>query len=368
MSNFQARLKFYNGINTAYSENYTCLRIANQEKKPDSTKLVYDSYDIFNKSAGDIWVSAKLGRVSELRNNQVDALVNALKPSDNAYQIIIEELEEAKNNFVLVYNAYYETDKTAKELIDGFVCLDKDFEEIIRTCLTSSCVAFADSDLEKVANIYLYYLDVYEKYTLMQIYQDLLEQLSNSLTSHGRKSYYYDTPKNPLVKKLSREEILDYIRVTATVFCDKEDALTKSHKELTKAYKKGAKKTTDMYEAVSEVNRLTSETSNAGTLSSIAEEMFDFATALELRLESANTDSNDSALSHFLEKLNDFINGVDVFGTEKFAVNEIYIHQYEIDYLNFLFNLLQTTPEKVKAEHSVTELGKAQTKAKQKGE
>lgn len=373
MSNFQARLKFYNGINTAYSANYTCLRIADQETpfEPEAGK-VYTGADIFDKKPSDRWVSKKLDVVASVRNTKVSALNEALSTNDESYQIIMDEYETAKNNFILVYNTYYETDKKLEEVVDGFKILDKDFDEMIRTCLTSACVAFADQDLENVVGVYLYYLDVYEKYTLMRIYRDLMEELSRSLTSGGRKSYSYDNPTNPLVKKLSREQILDYIRVTATVFCDQEDALKKSHKALTKAYRAGARRSTDMYEAVNEVNRLTTETSNAGTLSSIAEELFDFATALELRLESANTDDGLTSFSKFMEKVNDFMSGVDVFGKEDFKVDEIYVHQYELDYMKFLFHLLQTSPKKVREAHSVEEIKRATDKAKeqnkQKGE
>ena len=368
MSNFQARLKFYNGINTAYSANYICLRIADQEPpfEPEPGK-VYGRNDIFNKSASESWVSSKLRSVANIRNEKISALCDALSPNDESYKIIIEEYETAKNNFLTVYNAYYETDKKLEEIIDGFKILDKDFDEMIRTCLTSACVAFSDPDLEKVVGVYLYYLDVYEKYTLMRIYRDLIEQLSSSLNNYGRKSFSYDKPYNPLIKTLSREQILDYIKVAATVFCDQEDALKKANKDLTKAYKFGAKKSSDIYESVSEVNRLTTEVSQLGTLSSIAEELFDFATALEHRLESANTDSL-TPFSRFMEKVNDFISGVDVFGSEKFEVNEIYIHQYELDYMKFLFHLLQTSPKKVREEHSAEELKKSTEKAKEKGE
>ncbi|MBQ4541597.1 MAG: hypothetical protein IJA23_01955 [Clostridia bacterium] len=373
MSNFQARLKFYNGINTAYSANYTCLRIADQETpfEPEAGK-VYTRADVFDKKPSDRWIAKKLDVVASARNTKIAALNDALSPNDESYRIIVEEHENAKNNFLLVYNAYYETDKKLEEIVDGFKILDKDFDEMIRTCLTSACVAFTDPLLEKVVEVYLYYLDVYEKYTLMKTYRDLIGEISNSLTGSGRKSYTYDKPANPLVKKLSREQILDYIKVTATVFCDQEDALKRSNKALTKAYKNGAKRSTDMYEAVNEVNRLTTETSNAGTLSSIAEELFDFATALELRLESANTDDGLTSFSKFMEKVNDFISGVDVFGKEQFKVNEIYVHQYELDYMKFLFHLLQTSPKKVREAHSAEELRRSTDKAKeqnkQKGE
>ena len=373
MINFQARLKFYNGINTAYSANYTCLRIADQETpfEPEAGK-VYTRADIFDKKPSDVWVSKKLNTVAGIRNTKINALVDALTPNDDSYQTIIEELEIAKRDFVTVYNAYYETDKKLEELVDGFKILDKDFDEMIRTCLTSACVAFADPLLEKVVSIYLYYLDVYEKYTLIKIYRDLINELAGSLTGGGRKSYTYDNPAKPLVKKLSREQVLDYIKVTATVFCDQEDALKKYHKQLTKAYRNGAKRSTDMYEAVNEVNMLTTETSHAGTRSSIAEELFDFATALELRLESANTDDGLTSFAKFMEKVNDFISGVEVFGKEDFKVNDIYVHQYELDYMKFLFHLLQTSPKKVREEHSAEEIRRSQDKAKdqskQKGE
>jgi hypothetical protein len=60
------------------------------------------------------------------------------------------------------------------------------------------------------------------------------------------------------------------------------------------------------------------------------------------------------------------------FGTEKFAVNEIYVHQYELDYMKFLFHLLQTSPKKVREEHSAEQITRAADKTKehhkQKGE
>lgn len=365
MSNFQARLKFYNGINTAYSANFICLRIADQEKEFEQpTAQVYTRNDIFNKPADERWVSNKLRTVSGLRNEKLDALVDALSPNDESFKTIVSEFEKAKTDFITVYNAYYETDKKLEEVVDGFKILDKDFDEIIRTCLTSACVAFSDELLEKVASVYLYYLDTYEKYTLLKIYRDLIEQLSSSVNYYGRKSFTYDNPTNPLVKKLSKEQVLDYIKVAATVFCDQEAKLKRTNKELTKAYKFGAKKSSDIYEAVGEVNRLTTEVSVLGTLSSIAEELFDFTTALEHRLESANTDSL-TPFSRFMEKVNDFISGVGVFGSEKFEVNEIYVHQYELDYMKFLFHLLQTSPKKVREEHSAEELKRLTEKAKE---
>ena len=368
MSNFDARLKFYQGLNTAYSANYICLRIADQEPpfEPEPGK-VYGRNDIFNKSASESWVSSKLRSVANIRNTKLSALSEVLSPNDESYKLIVEQYESIKNDVVTVYNAYYETDKKFSEIVDGFKILDKDLDNIIRTCLTSPYVAFSDTDLENVATVFLNYIDVYEKYTLLRIYRDLIEQLSGSVNYYGRKSFTYDKPSNPLVKTLSREQVLDYIKVAATVFCDQEAALKKSNKELTKAYKFGAKKTSDIYESASEVNRLTAETAQLGTLSSIAEELFDFTTALEHRLESANTD-NLTSFSRFIEKFNDFISGVDVFGSEKFEVNEIYIHQYELDYMKFLFHLLQTSPKKIREEHSAEDLKKSTEKAKEKGE
>lgn len=350
MGNFNAREKFYTALNRAYSLNYTAMRFANQDTP---TKTTYYASDIFHKSPKDERLTNKRSSFARLRNEQLSCLSDALTESSNELIIIQNELESAKAILADHYNQMFDTNKKFNELFNGFNAIDKNVSAMVDGQPIEVVNNISSEDFQVFLNNYVYYIDILEKYTLAPIYIDTIKQLSDSVNDYGLKTAFYDNPQNPMMKKLSREEISDLLQVSATVMVDLESEYKRLEKELNKAYKLGAKKNADVYDSANLVNKLTSEIAQVGPSLTLAEELFDIATAFETRLKSANTDCDTSLRFRLTEKLGDNMVGIENSG--KFTIDEIFVHKYELDYINFLFKMIGTSPEQVKAEHGIVQ-------------
>ena len=366
IKNYEVREDFNTALNIGFSSNYICLRVLDQESKFEQPeKSVYSREDIFNKSPSENWISHKLKAMASLRNNNIEALINGMNENDKDYLSFIEMLECAKKTFISNYNNYTGKNLKFKEVIDGYNFFDKDFEEVAKICILMPAITISDPDMQNLLTSYLSYLDIYEKVSILKSYIDISQCIADSVNTDGRKTYYYDHPRSPLIKKLSSEEIEDYIKITAALFDDQETELKYYHSALTDAYRVGARKSTDMYYAAQRVNDLTARVSVIGAKTAFANEAFRLAIELEKRLEGANKDITTN-YSRFTEKMYDLFQGVSTLGEEKFEINDIYVHQYELDFINFVFNLLDTSPSQIKAEHNDKEFSRAIAKSRQR--
>lgn len=356
MSNFYNRLQFYIALNTGFSSNYTCLRVAEQKDKydPEPEQQIFIGRDAFRSSSdsNESWLSTKLSSAAKNRNYIIQTLNETLSESDDAYQIIIEDLEEKTNTFVEYYNKCYKTNKTAKELLNGFECLDKNFQKLAKTSYISSCIPITTPEKEAVINTYFMYIDSYEKYTLLRIFFDISEQLDRAVTNYGRKSIRYSSPENPLVKILKSDEIEKYTTAATSLLYKQKDELEKSKKALSKGYKTGLKLSeTDIFAAADSIGNLTLERSKSEMKLVAAGELYNIAISLGIRMQHANSDNKTKFSNVLLETVTDIFAGINVFKPEKPKFDEVYVHQYELDYLNFLFSILETSPEKIMQEN-----------------
>lgn len=346
MGNFNAREKFYNAINRAYTLNYTAMRLANQD--PPSIGAYYAN-DIFNKSPKDERLTNKRSSFARIRNEQLEMLADALSESSDELKIIKNELESAKLLLTEHYNQMFGTNKNFSDLFDGFNCIDDNIKAMVEGHTIETINNVSSDDLQVFLNNYVYYIDIFEKYTLAPIYIDLIRQLNDSISEYGYKTPYFDRPQNPMISRLKKDEITELIQCSATLMVDLDNEYKRLEKELNKAYKLGAKKNADVFESANLVNQLTAEMAHVGPNSTLAEELFDIATAFETRLKSANTDCDTSLRFKLTEKFGDRLAGIETSG--QFNVDEIFVHKYELDYIKFLFKMLDTSPEKIKAEH-----------------
>lgn len=346
MSNFNARDKFNVAINRAYTLNYTALRFANQDKPIEGT---YTANDIFNKSPKDERLSTKRNALAEVRNDNFYLLSNALNESSKNLKIIKDDLEGVKALLVDQYNQLFNTNKNFDDIFDGFFCIDENLKAIIEGQNTKALDNISPADLQVFFSNYVYYIDAYEKYTLAPIYIDLISQLSDAVTDYGVKTAFYDKPRNPMISKLTKDKITELIQCSATLMVDFDNEYKQLEKELNKAYKQGTKKGTDVYDSANLINQLTMEISQTASNQTFAEELFDIATAFEKRLESANSDCITTLEFKLKEKLGDSLVGIKDSG--KLNIDEIYVHKYELDFIKFLFDMLDTSPEKIKTEH-----------------
>ena len=366
IKNYEVREDFNYALSIGLSANYICLRILDQESKLEKPKNnVYTREDIFNKSPREDWISHKMQAITNLRNRNINALTTEMSENDPHYLSLVKTLNLSKEYFISNYNIFTGRNLKFEEVVDGYNILDKEFDKFAKMRLLTPCLTTGDPDAEKLLTSYLNYLDLYEKYTIVKSYIDISQAIADAINENGRTTIYCDHPRNPLIKKLSGDEIADYVKLTAALYDDQETVLKAYHNALTNAYKVGAKKSTDMYHAAQRVNELTAKVATIGTATSLASEAFRLATDFEKRLEYANTDLT-TTYSRVTEKLIDIFHGVSTFGEEKFKIDNVYVHQYELDFINFVFKLLETSPSQIKADHNDKEFSKAITRSKQR--
>lgn len=350
MGNFNTREKFYDAINRAYTLNYTAMRFAKQD---EPTQQTYTASDIFHKSPKDEKLTNKRSSFAKLRNKQLAMLADALTESSEELQIIKNELESTKLLLADHYNQMFGTNKKFNELFNGFNCVDDNIKSMVEGHIIETTRNVSNEDLQVFLNNYVYYIDIFEKYTFAPIYIDLIRQLNDSITEYGYKTPYFERPQNPMIARLKKDEITELLQCSATLMVDLDNEYKRLEKELLKAYKLGAKKNADVFESANLVNQLTAEIAQIGPNSTLAEELFDIATAFETRLKSANTDCDTSLRFRLTEKFGDRLVGIEDSGN--FNIDEIFVHKYELDYIKFLFKMLDTSPEKIKAEHGIVQ-------------
>ena len=114
----------------ALSTNYTCLRIAGQNKE-ENNSLVYTRNDLFGapKKLSQVWLDKKLKDVADERNNFFKKSYEAIQMTENTESCMVG-LSNSQNQLMGTFNKVFKTSKSFDECFDGFEILDKDFKEL----------------------------------------------------------------------------------------------------------------------------------------------------------------------------------------------------------------------------------------------
>lgn len=322
-------------LNKAFSANYTCLRIANQDV-PFSGDLVQTRDSIFRKKTlKEHWIRAKMKDAAEQRTELLTAFLKAKEMYFNELDMSMED-KKAKDLLMLHFNRYYQTNKTFEECFDGYEILDEDFKAIFELFDEYKTIPENRLGMSMLLNVYYNYLDYVTDKTFVVATCDIIDTLADDLNSAGYRTFYYNKPRNPRISTISREEIDKLILKTHEILL-KFEKESKQKKKEAEVFAKNAKKThselaTQQY----------FEHQVALTRYAILEEKLKalsyFLTVLDNRLTATGKDIDDSKILRFGEGFLDLTSGINVFDdNNRLKVNHTYIHDLERKHLTFLF-------------------------------
>lgn len=327
--------ELYNLLNKAFSANYTCLRIANQEGS-FSGDLIQTSDQIFKKKGfKEHWLAAKMKDASHQRNELLAAFSKAKEATFSDFDI---EKEDERNKAVLMqhFNHYYGTNKRFEECFDGYEILDEDFKAIFELFDERKTIPSTRLGMSFLLNVYYTYLNYWSDRTFVRSTCDIIDTLSDDLNSSGYRTFYFGHPRNPQVSVISKAEIEEMILTVYNFITKFETELKIQKKKSASAEKLVKKKPSDeskqnYFETQFESNRMSILEEKVKALSF-------FLTVLDKRLSATGKDLEDSKILRFTEGVFDFTSGINVFDENNtLKVDKTYIHDLERKHLTFLF-------------------------------
>lgn len=362
MSDRDIRHSLYGALNHILSINHTCLRVARQDTSSFGEARTYTRDDIFNRSAGEKWVSAKLNDLARVRNSQFSEVFDAIASQRQNLKVINKELEKSKIYLLTIFNIWFEKNKKFEEVFDGYVCIDPDFKKMIKGYETSTAYFIEDEAIVHLLGAYDTYLDILSKSATLTSFTEIIEAAEGEFTQFGKPKFNgISTNKNltvmhePEIEKLEKmaSETLSQIDL-------KIKELNKKLIMLSRKVKKRKLSNEERTSIINEGNNTKLEIFDTNILRNIAEELSDFIHEFRLRFESSCKDFNDSALSNIVEGFMDFISGVDNSNKPKRSETHIYVHALELNYIKYLLELLSSPYAK--------DFDKTETKSKQPGD
>lgn len=307
MNKKDATLAFYVLINRLYSINYSSLRVSEQQK----AKAMSEEFRFkmpFEQT--ESWLDAKMIDLSSMRNTFFENYNEANVENVEYFDIIDKELEKSKEALMLMHNIWFEQNGSFEDIFDGFLCKSPKLLELI--CIFEM-QPFMTND-KAVMNI----VDTYSTYIVNLFYKtithsmiDIVQQLGNDFNSNCTPSLYRGIIGNNNIVMLSAEKL--------------------------KEIRKGVEETHKKIKAIK-----TKKHSGKAYTQNMAEnkylELDVFVGQLEQRLKSANTDIFNDVKSRIVEGTIDFLTGSG--SIERPVVNEIYATKLELNYIEYLREMM----------------------------
>lgn len=335
MKEKQANNELYDLLNKAFSANYTCLRIANQEGA-FSGDLIQTRDQVFKrKGLKEHWLAAKMKDAAGQRHDLLDAFSKAKFAS---FADLDMDGEDKRNKDLLMrlFNQYYGTNKSFEECFDGYEILDEDFKAIFELFDERKTIPSTRLGMSMLLNVYYNFLNYWTDRTFVISTCDIIDTLSDDLNSSGYRTFYFGHPRNPQVSVISKAEIEEMILTVYNFITKFETELKIQKKKSASAEKMVKKKPSD------ETKQQYFESQFESTRISILEEKVKalsfFLTVLDKRLSATGKDLEDSKILRFTEGVFDFTSGINVFDENNtLKVDKTYIHDLERKHLTFLF-------------------------------
>jgi len=325
--------ELYSVLNGLFSANYTCLRIAQQSAPKSSDKQVHTANDIFSgKSFKDFWLTDKMQSAAENRNKFIENL-SLLTAEFLNEEEITAQFEESKEFFMTLFNKTYKTNKTFEQCFNGFEIIDPRFKRDFDSFDLSAKQMLNGSNL--LILYYYQYQVFWEQYSVAKSFIAISQALSSDLTNYGYRSIFYGKPSDPQIQTISRAKLQSLKSRTDLAQATSDELYKKTEKEL-ETLKRKSKNRQEFQSRVTEKrNQLMQVTYLKNKASKLAE----FANMLYERLESANSDVNMSSIENFCESALDLASGINIFDKDtNFKVDQVYIHTFERNYLDFLIS------------------------------
>ena len=335
----------YKPINTLYSANYTCLRISDQGGVKQNTSNIYTSQDLFGKpKPTKFWVSQKLDDASRNRNGMINGLNEHFGPNDETIITFKQSFEDIKQNLLDIYNIWFDQNKTFDELFDNFKCKDKTFAKMINDYESSSIFMSPHIEVMHLMASYQTYIDTLIQFMTIEAFEEITKTLIDEVTNYGNPSIFFGKTHNPKLTSIGDKE-LDAYQKKVTPIKDKLLQSTKEKdKQIVLLYKKRKKqKKSDGENYSYEIEKLKSELFDLASVTSKCEDLLKYLAELNKRYIAANTNYNSSKLNDFCEDMLDVLTGTSFASSNKnFSVKSIYVTNLELDYIDYLFEILKS--------------------------
>lgn len=308
MTKKETTIAFYALINRLYSINYSSLRIYEQRKQTFNAKDFKFAMP-FQKS--ESWVDAKMNDVNDIRAAFFENYNEANEQNREHFILIDNELEKSKELLQFIHNTWYEKEGSFKDIFDGFLCKSPELLELLYIFEMKPFMT-NDSAVMHLVNAYSSYIGNLFYKTITQSMIDIVDQLHNDYNSNGTPSLYNGIIQNDSVLKISCDKLKE-----------KRQQIESLHKELKSI--KTKKYSGDAYTQSMCTNKYL--------------ELDVFLGQLEQRVKSANTDVINNMKNRIVEGTMDYLTGSSL--DKKPTVNEIYVTDLELSYIEYLKEMLE---------------------------
>lgn len=308
MTKKDTTIAFYALINRLYSINYSSLRVYEQRRKNFNAS---DFKFAMPHEKAETWVDAKMSDINGIRAAFFENYNEANEINREHFILIDNELEKSKELLKFIHNVWYEKDGSFEDIFDGFLCKSPELLELLYIFEMKPFMT-QDSAVLHLVDAYSSYIGNLFYKTITQSMLDIVDQLQNDFNSNGTPSLYSGVIKNNNVLKIS----VDRIR-------ERRQQIEALHKELKSIKPK-------------------KYSGNAYTHSMCTNKYLEldvFLGQLEQRVKSANTDVVNTVSNKIVESTMDYLTGYRL--DKKPEVNEIYVTESELSYIDYLKEMLE---------------------------
>lgn len=308
MTKKETTIAFYALINRLYSINYSSLRIYEQRRKNFNAKDFKFAMP-FQKS--ESWVDAKMNDINDLRSVFFEGYNEAEEQNREHFILIDNELEKSKELLQFIHNTWYEKEGSFEDIFDGFLCKSPELLELLYIFEMKPFMT-NDSAVMHLVDAYSSYIGNLFYKTITQSMRDVVGQLQNDFNFNGTPSLYNGIIQKDSVLKLPAEKLKE-----------KRQQIEDLHKQIKSI--KPKKYSGDAYTHEMCTNKYL--------------ELDVFLNQLEQRLKSANTDIVNNLKNRIVEGTMDYLTGSTL--DKKPAVDEIYVTDLELNYIEYLKEMLE---------------------------
>ena len=310
MNKEETTIIYYELVNRLYSLNYSSLRFYEQGKSQFSAENFKFKMPYQNKQT---WLEAKIEDVNNWREELFLEYREANKQSGDIFINLERNLEKSKEDLIYICNYLLNGNYSIEDLFDGFRCRDPELLELLQI--------FELKPFEAKDRVVYFFADAYSKYisnlyykTITQAMFDIVEQLRHDFNSNGTPSFYKGIIQKESIKRMSDEELKKMRQRAKDLSKQLKSIKTEKHSGYAYTH---AMSTNKYYELDLMIEQL------------------------EKRLKSANKDFVNTISNKIVERTMDFLTGTSNGQTQRPVVNEIYVTELELSYLEYLFGMLE---------------------------
>ena len=338
---------FYDNINQMYIANYQCLQVLNEDSPFDdkSEKNMYRAYfepeegKLFGENGAFIknWQSAKFDAFRRIREQLICDIEKAINDCDDTQKFF-----EEKDKLLQTYNELYGENRSFEEVFRGYEVIDDKFGKDIVAETRGEDISVDVEKYGELCNLYVQYIYDYQAMQGFETFTDIYRALYDDLNPSGYRSIFFGNPENPKVKVLNYKFFTSMYEIVEKLYlnCAKDIASLEKlaiKTSKTKNFDSDEALQMQFYEKFVELQKNRRDFT-------LIDGVYFWLDAIYLRFQSANS-VNIEFTSQLVDKSVYLFTGNGLGGKNQLAINDIYIHQNEIDYvITMLKNIKEAKP------------------------